>query len=276
MANIIDKSYNQETGELQQFTIITDDGQPQLVKANDKNVLLYDPENELPFDDGLYGFLNGDDAILLSQNDPEVIVAPTENEYCYVLRVGGNTIETTPRQAENVLSGVKSAAIDGDIEAIVSVYDDVIANQVRRPVVNKLLGTFEKDDRIQQTGSGWLIDDFYLVDWEASMYTKNDDPDENDVMRSGSGVVETDRSYEFIEVSIPREIDPIEVGIGGETFRLTEREMLFLSKVKWLLNRREHHADIPFWKWTDKRASVDWRTGEPEDDDEPDLDSFEL
>lgn len=280
---IIDRSYNKETNELQQFTVITDKGQPSLVKATAENVLLYDPEDELPFEDGLYDFLNGDEALVLSDNDPEVMVAPTSNEYCYVLRVRGNTIETTPKQAERVLTGIKEATIDEELGTLVEVYDDIMSEQVRRHVINALHGTFDEAFRIKETPSGWLIDDFYLVDWTASMYAATDDPEESDVRRSGSGVVETDRSYEFVQLRINREIEPVEVSFSGETFRLSEREMLFLAKVNWLLDRREYHPDQPFWKFADKRASVDWQTGEPEEpdsasenEDDRDVDNFSL
>lgn len=280
MSNVIDISREKESGEISQFTVLQN-GQPNLKKGTAENILLYDPANELPFEDGLYEFLSGEQALILSAEDPEIIVAPTENEYCYILRARGNTVETTPKQAEDILRGIKEATIDEDFEQIISVYDTIMAEQVRRHVINTLDQTFSEPDRIEETPSGWLIDDFFLVDWTASMYTKNDDPDENDVKRSGSSVVETDRSYEFVQLHLSRDINPIEVSIGGEAFRLTEREMLFLAKVKWLLGRRDYHPDMPFWKYVDKRTAVDWQTGEPtsddeDDEDEPDLDKFSL
>jgi hypothetical protein len=279
MSEVLDLSRNAETGELTQFTILDDTGQPQLVKATPSNILLYDPTDELPFDDGLHGFLSGDQALVLSDEDPEIIVAPTNNKYCYILRVRGNTVETTPKQAESVLEGIKQAAIDGEIAGLQSLYNEIMSNQVRRPVVAALHQTFDEKGRIDITNRGWLIDEFYLVNWEANMYLRHNDPDEPDKMRSGSGITETDRSYEFVQLRIGREIEPIEVAIQGDKYRLTEREMLFLAKVKWLLNRREYHPDKPFWYFSDKQgASVDWKTGEPKKDnaDEPDLDKFNI
>ncbi len=279
MTEIIDISRDAETDDITQFTILDDKGQPQLVKATAENILLYDPENELPFENGLYDFLNGQQALVLSEENPEVIVAPTNNRYCYILRVRGNTVETTPNQAEEVLEGVKNAAIDGEMQNLVELYDEIMSSQVRRPVVNALHKTFDEDTRIQIMSRGWLVDDFYLVNWEASMYLKHNDPDEPDYQRGGGGVQQTDRSYEFVQLDLRRDIEPIEVAIKGETYRLTEREMLFLAKVKWLLNRRNHHPDRPFWIFADKQgASVDPETGEPEtkDEDEPNLDEFDL
>jgi len=277
---VIDVSRNAETGEIEQFTVIQD-GQPDLKKGTPENILLYDPSDELPFENGLYDFLEGGEALILSEDEPELIVAPTGDEYCYVLRVNGNTVETTPKHSEQVLRGIKKATIDGELEPLIDLYDEIMSQQVRRHVINNLAQTFEQDERIEQTTSGWLIDEFFLVDWSASMYTKHNDPDTPDVMRSGSGVVETDKSYEFVQLRLSRDIEPVSVGIGGESFRLTEREMLFLAKVRWLLDRREYHPDGEFWKNVDQYADVDWKSGEPysaedESDDEPDLDKFSL
>jgi len=177
---VIDISREKETGEIEQFTVIDQSGQPQLVKATAENLLLYDPADDLPFEDGMYDFLNGDEALILSESEPEVLVAPTSNEYCYILRVRGNTIETTPKHAERVLEGIKDATLDGNLESLISVYDEIMSKQVRRHVINALHATFDEAFRIEETSSGWLIDDFYLVDWTASMYAATDDPDESD------------------------------------------------------------------------------------------------
>ena len=275
---IADKSYDQETEELTQFLVFWPDGEPGLKIASPENKLLFDPQDQLPFENGMYEFLNGQEALLLSE-DPEVIVAPTNNEYAYILRVRGNTVETTPNQASDVLEGVLQVAEEESVDKILNVYDDIMSSQVRQHVINALLSTFEEDERIESLMNGWLIDDFYLVDWAASLYTKDDDPDEGDYQREGGDVVKKDTSYEFVDLNLNRDIEPVEVGINGQRYRLSEREMLFLAKVKWLLNRRHYHPDEPFWRYADQWASVDEETGEPgaiEEDEKPDLDTFSI
>jgi len=178
-----------------------------------------------------------------------------------------------------VLEGVKDAAVNNSIEGLVDVYDDIMATQVRREVVNALIETFEQRERIERTSSGWIVDDFFIIDWTASMYAKTDDKDSPDVIRSGSKVVEADRSFEFVQLKINREIEPVTVSINGESYRLTEREMLFLGKVNWLLDRRHYHPDDEFWMNVDQYTAVDWESGEPitdESEDEPDLSGFSL
>lgn len=277
MSTVIDVSTNRDTGEIEQFTIINEQGQPELMKATATNMLLYDPMDELPFDGGLGSFLSGDEAILLSE-EPKLIVSSTSSRNCFIIHYDGNTVETTPAMSESVLRGVKEAAVDEDIGALIDVYDEVMSTQVRRDVINALLDTFDETFRIEKTSSGWVVDEFFIVDWTASMYAKTDDPDSADVVRSGSGVVEADRSFEFVQLYLNREIEPVTVSINGESFRLSEREMLFLGKVNWLLDRRHYHPDDEFWMNVEQYTAVDWETGEPveQDEDEPDLSKFSL
>jgi hypothetical protein len=277
MSTVIDVSTNRDTGEIEQFTIINEQGQPELMKATATNMLLYDPMDELPFDGGLGSFLSGDEAILLSE-EPKLIVSSTSSRNCFIIHYDGNTVETTPSMSESVLRGVKEAAVDEDIGALIDVYDEVMSKQVRRDVINALLDTFDETFRIEKTPSGWVVDEFFIVDWTASMYAKTDDPDSADVVRSGSGVVEADRSFEFVQLYLNREIEPVTVSINGESFRLSEREMLFLGKVNWLLDRRHYHPDDEFWMNVDQYTAVDWETGEPveQDEDGPDLSKFSL
>jgi len=277
MSTVIDVSTNRDTGEIEQFTIINEQGQPELMKATATNMLLYDPMDELPFDGGLGSFLSGDEAILLSE-EPKLIVSSTSSRNCFIIHYDGNTVETTPAMSESVLRGVKEAAVDEDIGALIDVYDEVMSKQVRRDVINALLDTFDETFRIEKTPSGWVVDEFFIVDWTASMYAKTDDPDSADVVRSGSGVVEADRSFEFVQLYLNRDIEPVTVSINGESFRLSEREMLFLGKVNWLLDRRHYHPDDEFWMNVEQYTAVDWETGEPveQDEDEPDLSKFSL
>lgn len=273
MSEVIDISRDAETGEITQFTIIDSSGQPQLMKANPENMLLYDPEDELPFENGMHSLLNGERAFVLSEEDPLVMIAPTDNRYCYILRVRDRTVETVASQSERVLRGVRDAIINDDISGLISVHDDIVSNQVRRDVINYLMQTFDEYERLSKIERGWLVDDFYLVNWEASLYTLHNDPGEADYKRGNGGIKKTDTSYEFLQLSIESDVSPVEVVVNGSAVRLSEREMLFLSKIKWLLNRREQHPDLPFWMFADRYSSVDWKTGQPESDDEDDEDS---
>ena len=274
---VADTSYNQETGELEQFLVFWSGGEPELKRASAENILLFDPEDELPFENGMYEFLNGDKALILLE-EPEVIIAPTSNEYAYMLRVRNSVVETTPNQAEEVLEGVLEVVKGNGPDEIISLYHEIMDTQVRQRVMNALYQTFDEIDRISRKSNGWVIDEYYLVDWGASLYTIDDDPDEEDYVRS-AGTVKKDGSYEFVQLRLShkaRNLDPVTVEISGEPYQLSEREMLFLAKVKWLLARRYYHPDQPFWMTADQHAAVDWESGEPDSQDSGSMGRFNL
>lgn len=274
-----DLSYDRETGELTQFLVFWQDGRPETKIASAENMLLFDPEDEMPFDGGLHEFVSGEQVLKLSE-EPLVLVSQTANEYSYIIQHGSTTIETTPEDADRVLRGIYEAVANENLSKIEDVFRDILSKQVRRSVVNTLRKTFDQHDRIEVVANGWLVDGYYLVDWNAKMYLRDNDPDEGDYVRSGGGAVKKDTSYEFISFSrtgIDRDTEPPDITIDGESVQLTEREMLFLAKVRWLLNRRHYHPDMAFWYYVDQFAEVDWETGEPiEDDDEPNLDQFDI
>jgi hypothetical protein len=254
---ILDRNRDTESGELLSF-LVMEDGEPIPKKATAENILLYEH--------GLKEFLSGQHAVIVSNNSPEVVLAPTGNDKAYLLRVNGNTVETTPAEAADLLESLKdvveadnSVERDSGVEKMVSVYDNIISTQVRRWLVRAMLRTFDagEQQRVEEIDRGWLVDGFYLVDWNASLYTIEDDPDEDDYTVGGGGATAVDRSYEFLELTPEESPEAHEVRIDGDEYRLSEREMLFLSKVRLMLDRRYYHNDMPFWKYNDKLAGLD-------------------
>lgn len=254
---VLDENRDKESGELLSFLVI-EDGEPQLKRANPTNTLLYLHE--------MKEFLSGQHAVIVSENDPEVIIAPTGNDMAYLIRVNGSTVETTPKQASDVLEALKDAVEadssmerDAAIDEIVGVYDTIISTQVRRWLVRLLMRTFDDDEqqRIEEHERGWLVDGFYLVDWNANLYTIDDDHDEADHRVSGGTTQAVDRTHEFLKLSPNQSPEAHEVTVNGDSYRVSEREMLFLSKVRFMLDRRYYHNDKPFWSWVDSYAGLD-------------------
>lgn len=275
MTEILDVSRDNDTGEITQFLIIDETGQPDTKIASPENMLLYDPVDGLPFDGGMHDFLSGDSAIRLSE-EPFVAVAQAGDEYSYIVTIRNSTVETTPDQASDLLSGVYEAMASEDLSSLKSLHAHIMANQVRRNLVNMLVNTFNERDRIDIVDNGWLVDGFYLVDWNAKMYTANDDDGDN-YIREGTETVKKDKSYEFVRFrGGTGNIDPSSVHIGSEEYMLSEREMLFLAKIKWLLHRRHFHPDKPFWKYVDRWSDVEVETGRPPDNMDKNLDQFDI
>lgn len=244
--SIEDENRDRETGELQSFLLIWDDGEPEMKNATPENVLLFKHE--------MYEFLNGNEGVVFSE-DPKVMIAPTGSEYSYVLNVKGHVVETTPSQAHDVLEGVKQAVEEGDLDNLLSVHRNIVKNQVRKNLVRSMIKTFDADERerIEQISDGWMVDGFFLVNWEASLYTKDDDEDQDDYEVRG-GVSASDTKYEFVQLRQSNNVKEMDVTVNGTAYTLTEREMLFLAKVKWLLHRDTYHPDKPFWEYLENYA----------------------
>jgi hypothetical protein len=266
---VADVSYNQD-GEIEQFLIFSDSGEPDTRRATPENLLLFDPEDELPFDGGLQPFFSGDEALVLSE-DPETIVSQAGDEYSYIVSVDGSVVETMPKQTERLLSGVYEALVDDNCSKIHNLHHKIMETQVRRDLVNALKRTFTQHNDITIVENGWLIDGFYLIDWNAKMYADKNNPDEGAYKREGGTAVKKDKTYELVQLDRYKDtnLEPDDViEINGQTFELTEREMMFLSKVEWLLNREHYHPDKPFWEYLRRWEDVGRK--------EPDMETFSL
>lgn len=227
------------------ISILLDRGRgPEEVPGTDENVLLYIH--------GMYDFIHGQNGVTV-QEDPEISIKPTSNNSVYIVTFGDRPVQTMPSDSDQILEAVKELKENGNIDLLREVYEKVIDTQVRRDVVNKLIGVLDNfpRERLRITDSGWLVDDYYLVDWTASVYTKGGT--DKSYHRGGGGVVEADKSHEFVELMADSEPDRKKIKIDGEVKTLGEREMLFLSKAEWLINRTEYHKDEPFWRWNEKK-----------------------
>lgn len=266
MSEVLDRSYDDD-GNITQFLLL-EEGQPVTKLATPENLLLYDPEDELPFDGGMNDFLSGESALRLSE-EPLVVVAQASDVYSYIVNVGGDVIETTPDDAERLLTALYDSIVESDTKSIRDIHANVMSTQVRQNLINTLHRTFDESHRVEIAPNGWLVDGFFVVDWNAKLYASNDDPDEGDYVRSGQQAVKKDTSYEFVRLHHRlSDVDVGEVFVNGESYSLTEREQLFLAKITWLLNRRHYHPDEAFWNFADKWTDV------PEE--EPNLDQFNI
>lgn len=211
-------------------------------------------ENELLYVDGLSEFLNGNKGAKLSEQ-PEILVRSTRGGSVYEIRVNDRPVESMPSQADDVLRALKAVKDESNIDPILDVYEEIIDSQVRRDLMRMMMKGIPNinEDRIEVTDRGWLIDSYYVVDWTASLYVTTDDPDESDYVRSGSDVKEVEKDHEFVNLRDSYSPERKKVKIDGDIVLVGEREMMFLSKVRWLLDRTQYHADEPFWRYTERQ-----------------------
>lgn len=215
---------------------------PKLIDGSIENTLLYIHN--------MGRFLDGDEGALLSR-DPHVSIKPTDTESVYKITMGERTVENTPGEAGKVLQALRSAKEDRDLHPLQELYKKIIDKQVRRDVMNDILEVLPSLDtnRVEVTEDGWLVDGFYVLDWEAGVYVDNDT--EETYMRGGGGVTTVDKSKEFVDLRQSQDNERKAIKLGGETILLGEQEMLFLKKARWLMQRTTYHPDESFWRYNE-------------------------
>jgi len=236
---------NESAGEVMSILLLTDGG-TELIDGSAENTLLYVH--------GLREVLEGEQGAKLSE-DPYVSVEKTAARSVYRIAVGDRPVESMPHQADDVLEALQAAVEDSNLDPLLDIYEEIIDSQVRRGVVNDLKELLPNidSDRIEVTDRGWLIDGFYVVDWTASVYVVTDDPNEDDYVIQTSGVGRTERDHEFVELVPSESPERKKVTMpDGESVIVGEREMMFLSKVEWLLNRTSYHPDESFWRYNEQ------------------------
>lgn len=220
------------------------------------------PENVLLYVHGLREFLDGEKGAVVSE-DPYVAVQKTNAQSVYRITVDERPVESMPGQADDVLEALRDAIEDNDLDPLIDIYEEIIDSQVRRDVVNALREVLPNinEDRIETNDRGWVIDGYYVVDWTASVYIITDDPESDDYTVSGRGVSTTDKDHEFVELVPDEAPERQQITLDGETVIVGEREMMFLSKVEWLLNRTDYHPDKSFWMYTERQRKEYLRGG---------------
>jgi hypothetical protein len=171
----------------------------------------------------------------------------------YVITVDGDE-RVVPNELE---SDALSAVRERDGEALGEIHQHVVDTQVRQSVVNefhsefidevemKMLATqdgegeyedveHERNPRVEVTDDGWIVDDTFIVQWNAENYLTTDIQVH---IRDGERTVEADeskqaRNLSFSAIDGEKEVD----SPTGITFTLDEREQKFLATVEILLN----------------------------------------
>lgn len=237
---ILDKQED-SNGNVQSYLVFwKDSGETERRSGNAFNQLLIEEE--------LGDFIHSDEALKVSE-DPEIIVQSRSNEHSFLLQLNGDIVETMPNTSADVLQGVKEA-IDGDSSALEEIYTDIRSNNVRRDVINSLIYIFDDDKyRIDIVTNGWLIDDFFLVTWDAGLYSTERGPEESTLKRQNNEIVEADSNNEFFDLDRTEDVETDSVTLDGDEYLLTEREVLFLSKVEWLLDGPKYHPNNEHWGW---------------------------
>jgi hypothetical protein len=210
------------------------------------------PTNELLFEEGMYDFLRGDEATIQvlkpSSSGEYIAISPTSEDNVFTIWCGDadHPVITDPEDSYEVLDALREA-LNENYSKIRAQYSKVFDEQARSNVINKLLGYFPE---VEATEHGWKIDDAFLVTWKGEVYQSAEDIEEDSLVRNGSRVVEAG-SREAINLKThisPEDIDDNGfLNLEGVDISLSEREVKFIAKVAWLIERRKHLQDDAFW-----------------------------
>lgn len=234
-ARVIDKTVGN-------YLIEYSHGETELVARN--------PTNEMLYEKGMYEFLHGEDndiRVLDIESESYVAVAPTSEDDVYSIWFGDSNrpVVTDPDRSYEVLEAINEA-VEGDGQKLKDEYHLVFDEQARPDMVNRLLGFF---DEVSVTEHGWKIDDSFLVTWKAEVYQSVEHIENDSFVRSGSRVVEaSSRQAINLTTSVSNEhFDGKFLDVGDSDLSLTKHEIRFLSKVVWLVQRRDMLDDDGFW-----------------------------
>jgi hypothetical protein len=143
-----------------------------------------------------------------------------------------------PDESEVFLEAVVEA-IDGNYGALGEFFEGRLERRARPEVVNHLAPSFPG---VKAGEFGWKVEDF-LVTWEGEIY-RDAEHMNSESFRRGGGSVEKIDSEEAIQLN-GASADSIDVEGLGVMF--SGQEVEFLSKVVWLLKRREKYDDETLW-----------------------------
>lgn len=117
-----------------------------------------------------------------------------------------------------------------DATELFDVYERILESQVRRDIIDDLVGYFGTS--VEATEDGWIVEDTYLVTYEAENYLLNE---LDTYERSGSDVTKLDSEPEAIGVTFDTD-SLAQIDFSVATYTLSETEQRFVATVELLLN----------------------------------------
>lgn len=201
----------------------------EMVNKTGRNRLLLETDLLEAAEDGDLGFTEDSDAVLFE--------ADLEADE-YVIRVEGDDDLPLPSEYEEE---ALTAYVERDWDELYDLYYSIMSDRVRVDVVSDLTSRFSDDqDRIETTRDGWVIDDAFVVRWDAENYL-TEEVEQHRV--DGGDTVEIDETRQARVLNFPELPDSAEVENRGETLMLTNQELQFLATVECLLDPEEYLSD---------------------------------
>lgn len=184
------------------------------------------PTNTVLFEDGLFEEVNGTHSF--HHNNKQITVVADVFSRNYTISVSGNEVAVPDDYADDLVDAFTS---HNTAEIVHDLYYDIIEGQVRRDVVDSFLDRFP-EDRVEIEASGWVIDDTFVVTYEAENYLLNQD---TVYVRKSDDMVEADESKQAVDLEFNIDDEATLATATGETVTATAREQEFVATVECLL-----------------------------------------
>lgn len=180
------------------------------------------PRNQALFGEGLYGEIDG-----VSAYDAGGVPVELEADVAsgtYTISVEGETVHVPSNRIDDAIEAVQSAFVGTELYEL---YRDITEGQVRRATVSRFEDRFP-DDRVEITESGWVVDETFLVTYEAENHLVGVDP-----VDPYSN--EVDESKQAVYLDLNPDGERTVRAPDGEAVTLDEIEQEFLTTVEALL-----------------------------------------
>lgn len=185
------------------------------------------PTNQALFEDGLYEEVQGYSGGYTRPGETVDVFIDVEQKD-YRIESDGMCVDVPDEMVPDLFDAV-SDQLDADV--VMDMYDEIVSGQVRRNVVSRFYDAFPSD-RVECISDGWVVDDTFLVDYEANNYLVEN---ESVYVREGGDMVEADESKQAVDLNF----DVTEVremrSPDGDTVEVSEAEQTFLATVECLL-----------------------------------------
>lgn len=215
------------------------------VKATPENQMLFDREQFTFNDQSLYTLLFGDEhsrAVLM--DDPFVGVKPGPYKDTYRLWAGDklSPVLTPPSESRDVLQAIVTCAEHYTAEPLSDIYSTIEEEQVNRNALLALLenGFFNEDERIEPKADGFVVDDYFLLTWEAEFYIYTETWKEGAFTPRGDP---KEKPGEFREITVKEIPGPCDMELNGAIYHMGEDEWIFTRRLEWILNWRQNMDD---------------------------------
>jgi hypothetical protein len=192
--------------------------------------------NKLLFGHNLYGLIEEGSSVWTnsgSESEPKVTLIPDDEAKSYTLRLD-NAPDLTlgPHYKTDLIEALAAVYEQHNAESVaplLSLYDDVRENMIRKEVLEPFSRVFS--DKVEVRDDGWFINGHLLLTFEGDFFHPNTTSRE----RSGGNVTSYQSQMQAYSVDISEGAADMsrDVTLNGESFRLTDTEMEFLGKLVW-------------------------------------------